>query len=54
LRALQQTTAREPDALYLSIAALNSPAAAAVWDNPADAAIYDHISWEAGDAVSTR
>ncbi len=54
LRALQQTTAREPDARYLSMAALNSPAAAAVWDNAADAVLYDNIPWEAGDAVSTR
>ena len=54
LRALQQTAAREPSARYLSIAALNSSAAAAVWDNPADAAIYDSIPWEPGDAISAR
>jgi hypothetical protein len=54
LSALQQTAAREPNARYLSMAALNSAAAAAVWDNPADAANYDNIPWEPGDAVPTR
>ncbi len=54
LRALHQTAAREPNARYLSIVALNSPAAAAVWDNPADSAVYDNIPWEPGDALPTR
>jgi hypothetical protein len=31
------------DKLELSIQALNSPAAQAVWDNPSDAAVYDAI-----------
>jgi hypothetical protein len=34
----------------LSIQALNSPAAQAVWDNPRDAAVYDAIEWKPGDA----
>ena len=49
-RALQT----ESDEYYLSVAALNSPAAVSVWDNPADAAAYDAIPWEPGDASSTR
>jgi len=54
LRALQLMESAEPDIYQLSIAALNSPAAHAVWDNPSDAATYDAIPWEPGDAVSTR
>jgi hypothetical protein len=38
------------DKLELSIQALNSPAAQAVWDNPSDAAVYDVIEWKPGDA----
>ena len=38
------------DKLELSIQALNSPAARAVWDNPSDAAVYDAIEWKPGDA----
>jgi len=38
------------DKLELSIQALNSAAARAVWDNPSDAAIYDAIEWRPGDA----
>jgi hypothetical protein len=49
LRALRQDEARQ-----LSLAALNSPAAALVWDNPADAAAYDAFAWEPGDGVSAR
>jgi hypothetical protein len=37
------------DKLELSIQALNSPAAQAVWDNPSDAAVYDAIEWNPGD-----
>ena len=37
------------DKLELSIQALNSPAAWAVWDNPSDAAVYDAIEWKPGD-----
>jgi hypothetical protein len=36
--------------LELSIQALNSPAAQAVWDNPSDAAVYDAVEWRPGDA----
>jgi hypothetical protein len=54
LQALQETTSPEPGSYRYSIAALNSPAAKAVWDNPADAAAYDAISWEPGDALPTR
>ena len=50
LRALRT----ESDEYYLSVAALNSPTAASVWDNPADAAVYDAIPWESGDALPTR
>lgn len=39
---------RGEDKLELSIQALNSPAARAVWDNPSDAAIYDAIEWRPG------
>lgn len=36
--------ALQPDDLrQLSLAALNSPVAASVWDNPADAAAYDAV-----------
>ncbi len=52
LQALQQTFIEESDAYHLSLAALNSSAAAAVWDNPADAAAYDSIPWEPGDDIS--
>ena len=45
---------REEASYRYSVAALNSPAAQAVWDNPADAAAYDNIPWEPGDALSTR
>jgi hypothetical protein len=38
------------DKLELSIQALNSPAAQAVWDNPSDAAVYDAVEWRPGDA----
>lgn len=38
------------DKSELSIQALNSPAARAVWDNPSDAAVYDAIEWKPGDA----
>ena len=41
---------RGEDKLELSIQALNSAAARAVWDNPSDAAIYDAIEWRPGDA----
>ena len=41
---------RGEDKLALSIQALNSPAAQAVWDNPSDAAVYDAIEWRPGDA----
>jgi hypothetical protein len=40
------------DKLELSIQALNSPAAQAVWDNPSDAAVYDAVEWRPGDADS--
>jgi len=33
------------DKLELSIQALNSPAAQAVWDNPSDAAVYDAVEY---------
>ena len=49
LRALQPDEARQS-----ALAALNSPAAALVWDNPADAAAYDALAWEPGDALSAR
>jgi hypothetical protein len=49
LRALRQDETRQ-----LAMAALNSPAAALVWDNPADAAAYDALAWEPGDGVSAR
>jgi len=45
---------REEASYRYSVAALNSPAAQAVWDNPADAAAYDNIPWESGDVLSTR
>ena len=54
LQALRQTSPLEPGDDQLAIAALNSPAAAAVWDNPADAAAYDAIPWEPGDVLSAR
>jgi hypothetical protein len=38
------------DKLELSVQALNSPAAQAVWDNPSDAAVYDAVEWRPGDA----
>ena len=38
------------DKLELSIQALNSLAAQAVWDNPSDAAVYDAIEWRPVDA----
>ena len=41
LRALRQDETRQ-----LAMAALNSPVAASVWDNPADAAAYDALAWE--------
>ena len=41
---------RGEEKLELSIQALNSAAARAVWDNPSDAAIYDAIEWRPGDA----
>ena len=41
---------RSEDKLELSIQALNSLAAQAVWDNPSDAAVYDTIEWRPGDA----
>ena len=41
---------RGENKLELSIQALNSPAARAVWDNPSDAAVYDAIEWRPGDA----
>jgi len=37
------------DKLELSIQALNSPAARAVWDNPSGDAVYDAIEWKPGD-----
>jgi hypothetical protein len=51
LRALQQTAPAEWNEHRLSVAALNSPAAEAVWDNPADATAYDAIPWEVGDGL---
>jgi hypothetical protein len=39
---------RGEDKLALSIQALNSPSARAVWDNPCDAAVYDAIEWRPG------
>ena len=54
LQALQETTPPEPGSYRYSVAVLNSPAAKAVWDNPADAAAYDAIPWEPGDALPTR
>ena len=54
LQSLQEMAPPKPGGYRYSIAALNSPAAKAVWDNPADAAAYDAIPWEPGDALPTR
>ncbi len=54
LQALCEPTLAKEESYRYSVAALNSPAAQAVWDNPADAAAYDNIPWEPGDAISTR
>ena len=54
LQALREPILAKEASYRYSVAALNSPAAQAVWDNPADAAAYDNIPWEPGDALSTR
>lgn len=54
LQALHDTRRLKEESYRYSVAALNSPAAHAVWDNPADAAAYDNIPWEPDNAVSTR
>ena len=54
LQALREPMLAKEASYRYSVAALNSPAAQAVWDNPADAAAYDNIPWEPGDALSTR
>jgi hypothetical protein len=54
LQVLREPLLAKETSYHYSVAALNSPAAQAVWDNPADAAAYDNIPWEPGDALSTR
>ena len=54
LQALREPMLAKETSYHYSVAALNSPAAQAVWDNPADAAAYDNIPWEPSDAVSMR
>ena len=54
LQALREPAPAKEESYRYSVAALNSPAAQAVWDNPADDDAYDNIPWEPGDAVSTR
>ena len=54
LQALREPILAKEASYRYSVAALNSPAAQAVWDNPADAAAYDNIPWEPSDALSTR
>ena len=53
-QALREPALAKEESYRYSVAALNSPAAQAVWDNPADAAAYDNIPWEPGNSSLRR